>query len=63
LKKINALNTDLDNLNAVIKSLKKNCFNEDAYISFIIHCSDLKMNKNEILQILNINMHLKKIHN
>ena len=74
LKEITTLNTSLDNFNEIIISLSKKgnntfrqdkfvrvikeCFNKDNYLSFIIHCVNMKKYKKETLQSLEVSKKL-----
>ena len=78
LKEITSLNNSINNFEQAIKSLSKKqkctfrqdkflrvikqCFDNDCYLSFIIHCANLKMYKRDIMKTLEISKYIKNIY-
>ena len=78
LKEITSLNNSTHNFEQAIKSLSKKqkctfrqdkflrvikqCFDNDCYLSFIIHCANLKMYKRDIMKTLEISKYIKNIY-
>ena len=75
-KEISSLNNSLLNLEDAIKSLAKKqifipkdkflkvikqCFDNNCYISFIMHCANLKMYKNDIKHTLEISEYINRL--
>ena len=77
-KEISSLNNSLLNLEDAIKSLAKKqifipkdkflkvikqCFDNNCYISFIMHCANLKTYKNDIKHTLEISEFINRLYN
>ena len=77
LKEVTSLNNSLDNFTEIIRALStkqnctfrqdkflqviKQCFDNNSYLSFIMHCANLKMYKTDIMKTLEISKYINKL--